>query len=363
MAPAASTPKLNTGICIYQADNVIITGLTFKDWYLMAIYGHANGSQSGDEILNNTVLNTVGTSESFGNGNTAALNFVGSFPGLLVANNYINGADEDGIGLTQPSTQSGASAGAIIASNAVLNTCTGVSDCGALYVSGLTQAGCLEGQKTITGNYVNSTSMALYNDGGSCNNTWTYNVAVGFNLSFAQGAHQNAANNVRFDNNIFDLGTTGGDIIEYQYFAVNAMTGNEMKNNIIVCNSSASPCGNGYIGQSSPPNPMTVADNLYFNYGSGTGGESGVNNSCTGGACSTDSNPTGANPQLEQCPSNGASAWSYLLNPSSLAFGSPVDFVQPNNFSGIAWGQPGFWGPPGYTIPDTGTLPSYGPCN
>jgi hypothetical protein len=111
------------------------------------------------------------------------------------------------------------------------------------------------------------------------------------------------------------------------------MTGNAFEDNVVVAGSSGP--GAGFVGVSSPPNPMTIKNNAYFNYVGTTTASAG-----TGGAGS-DSNPTYVNP--------GVSCWA-----PTLAAGSPVTNA-PVSFPGIAGG----WGPPGFVLPQTGTAPSW----
>jgi hypothetical protein len=129
------------------------------------------------------------------------------------------------------------------------------------------------------------------------------------------------------------------------------MANNILEHNIIMLNSNSTNGGNYNLvntGSGGYQNPL-IANNFYYNYGSG-----GVNDG-------NDGNPTVSNPQFQTCPA-GKDSWSYVLAPNSAALNSPASFpAQPANDLGIAWGAPGYWGPPGWTPPHTGTAPSYGP--
>jgi hypothetical protein len=112
-----------------------------------------------------------------------------------------------------------------------------------------------------------------------------------------------------------------------------SMTGNVFEDNVVVASSSGG--GAGFLGEKTPPNPMTVTDNAYFNYVG-----SSVVTTSTGGAGS-DANPTYVDPDL--------SCWAPVMGPSSTVGESPVSFP----------GIEGNWGCPGFQVPETGTPPSW----
>jgi hypothetical protein len=111
------------------------------------------------------------------------------------------------------------------------------------------------------------------------------------------------------------------------------MLGNVFESNIVVAGSSGA--GDGFSRVESPPNPMTIKDNAYFNYVGST-----IDHTSAGGAGS-DSDPTSANPDI--------ACWAPTIAHGSPVFGSPVDFA------GIKGGRD----PPGFVIPKTGTPPSW----
>jgi hypothetical protein len=268
----------------------------------------------------------------------------GYLPGLQVSNNYFANGQRNGIELGV--TLANGLNGAVVNGNVFENFCaSGNTDCGAIYFQATNgSTSCTAGTVTITDNYVNKTNgsgggNAIYLDSDMCGATATGNVMVG-NGNYCVQIH-GGSNNV-FTGNVCDLGgggagaTTTQDIVFYQQTTPSGtpMTGNAWENNLIVCNSSASPCGNGYVGSVSPPNPMTVANNAYHNYGSGTGGAGGVNDGCSSGACSTgDTNPSAIS-------SPGISCWAALISLSSPLLTSPISMAP----LGYAWGPPGLIG-------------------
>ena len=340
--------KLGFAFCAFRSDSVAIIGLQFTNWQYGAIlfWGSSSAHTFADAAINNTITNTYGK-VSLGNGNSAAIMSIGSFPDLLIARNVVSNAFTDGIAANFDNASGhipGGSAGLTISGNVIDGVCSGVTDCGAIWVSGLTNAGCVDGTKYITNNWINGGNTAgtrgLYNDGASCNNQWIGNVIISPGGS-ALCAQNNSGNNVVFRYNLCDMtsGGSGSYILAYQYFAVNAMTGNAWSNNLVVCNT-AGACSGGYAGASSPPNPATVQNNGYFQYGAGT-----VAHACSGGACSSDATPTTADPLL--------TCWAPQLGSGSPMLSAPPAMPQ---FAAL-------YGPLG-TVPQDKTTPSWSPtCN
>jgi hypothetical protein len=197
----------------------------------------------------------------------------------------------------------------------------------------------------ITNNYVRDVNKAsngmgdfgaccgigIYLDDGVDGVTETGNVVTG--VTTACFLIHGGDDNVIHDN-LCDIGTSGTEpIVTYQDDALTEMLGNVFESNIVVAASSGA--GDGFSGVESPPNPMTIKDNAYFNYVGST-----IDYTSAGGAGS-DSDPTYANPDI--------SCWAPTIAHGSPVFGSPVEFP----------GIKGGWGPPGFVIPKTGTPPSW----
>ncbi len=173
--------------------------------------------------------------------------------------------------------------------------------------------------------------MGVYLDDGTSNVTVKGNIIAGIMSGCFQ---MNDATNDLIEGNICDLADSGyQNIVIYTGGKhVYPMSGNVFRNNIVISASTGS--GSGFSGSSSPPNPMSISNDAYYNYVG-----SSINSSGTDGA-GTDVDPVYENPQL--------SGWTYTIAGASPVFNSPVAFPA------IAGG----WGPPGFTIPQNGTPPS-----
>jgi hypothetical protein len=131
------------------------------------------------------------------------------------------------------------------------------------------------------------------------------------------------------------MGSSGtASIVTYQNDMLTQMQGNVFEDNVVVAGSSGP--GSGFWGVSSPPNPMTIKNNAYYNYVGST-----IDSNSTGSGAGNDSNPTYVNPQI--------SCWAPTISGASPVLGSPVSFP----------GIQGGWGPPGFVVPQTGTPPSW----
>jgi hypothetical protein len=326
--------------------NVTIVGLQFEHYLYSALWAYAS---SGMTFENNEVHDTTAT--VFGD---AAVYLVAS-PKAVVTNNVLHDLAYIGIGITDNSMQGNAMSDSTVANNVVLNSCTwpAVSgggndqnggDCGAIYL--WSQVTTVSSNIKVVNNYVRDVNLSSHGAGdfGQCCAIGVYlddgvnNVAVTGNLvtgttSACFQIHGGQNNSIK--GNLCDIGASGTEaIVTYQNDMLTQMTGNVFENNVVVAGSSGA--GNGFWGVSGPPNPMTIANNAYFNY-VGTA----VNSMATGDNAGSDSNPTYVDP--------GVSCWA-----PSMAANSPVR-AAPVSFPGIAGG----WGPPGFAMPKTGTPPSW----
>jgi hypothetical protein len=138
------------------------------------------------------------------------------------------------------------------------------------------------------------------------------------------------------------------------------MVNDHADNNIVIASDPNG--GYGYDGDGSSTNTLEVSNSAYHNYAGGSSAScfiGGINFCGSGGR---DSSPQNISTLFNPCPIDGADSWSFELNSSSPALGTPVNFPQPADDRGNLWGRPGFWGPPGYQISHTGNAPSYKPC-
>ncbi|HEY8089440.1 MAG TPA: right-handed parallel beta-helix repeat-containing protein [Polyangiaceae bacterium] len=327
-----------------QVSNVTVVGLQFQNYLYSAFWGWAvTGLTFEDNVVHHT------TAASFSSG---AVYLVAS-PGAVVQHNYIHDVAYMGIVVSDNSTSGDQMSNSTVAGNVVLDACTYPAapggndqdggDCGAIYF--WSQKTTVSTNLHIANNYVRDVNPAskgagdfgscctvgIYLDDGTNDVTATGNVVTGSVSScfMIHGGQNNA-----FTGNLCDIGGTGsGVILRYQDDSLTTMTGNSFEHNVVVAGSSTA--GGGYAGSSSPPNPMTIADNGYYNYVG-----SSVASTGSGGAGS-DASPTYVNP--------GVSCWSPGITAASPVLSAPV------SFPGIAGG----WGPPGFAMPETGTAPSW----
>ena len=289
--------------------------------------------------------------------------------GTVARGNYIH--DWFGAGPTFFAFNAGDSAnGAVFDRNVVLRTCTGLSDCGAIYGDMRNTAGA-GGSVTISNNFVRDTGSAanqtashdLYFDDDSSNVTATGNILG----PVASGdTHQN--NSIIFmnggfantiQNNIIDVGPTnivpiagaggcgsGGTILCSGPSAPNVYA-----KNIVVAGYSGSFNGNLFgdggpfiytmyyctASQSNFPGTLAqwlnLSGSLYHQYGSGDTPDSAGATAC--GTLATDGSAQFADPQL--------SGYLYTLAAGSPVFGAPLNFVDVTLARNA--------GPPGFTIP------------
>jgi hypothetical protein len=318
-------------ICASGATGVTVNGLAATAFIYSAVY--LTDGASNWTIENDTVHDMPAWAISADDQTAATQN-------TLVTHNYIYNIGFAGIDFypVHGNNMNGSTA----SYNIIINACTGASDCGSFYMQDLNataSTGC-----AVTRNYLSqSGGLSIYLDDGASNCTVTGNImlpgASGFALVQIHGGNDNS-----FTGNIGDVssGLTDGFVF-YQQSSTEprGMTGNTWENNVLL-GSIASGGGNSYTGSGSPPAPMTIADNAYWNYGAG-----GNLASAGSGGAGSDASPTDENPSF-------TCGWPYTLPSTSPVYSSPVSVpAQPG-----AWGTAGFWGPPGLSLPHTGATPS-----
>jgi parallel beta-helix repeat protein len=323
---------------------VTIVGLQLQNYLYAGFWGWAvsNVTLTDNEI----------------HGTTAATNSAGGIllvasPGATIANNYLHDLAYMGIVVSDNSAGGDSMGNTTVSGNVVVNACTWPAapggndqdggDCGGIYF--WSQHPSTSTNMRIENNLVRDINVAsmgagdfgsccaqgIYLDDGTNNVTVSGNVVTGITSACFQ-IHGGQDNILR--GNLCDLGASGnGAIVQFQNDMLTPMTGNVFEDNIVVAASSGP--GQGFVGVNTPPNPMTIQNNAYFNYVG-----SAVSSAGTGGAGS-DGNPTYVNP--------GVSCWAPTLASGSPASSSPV------SFPGIVSG----WGPPGFALPKSGTAPSW----
>lgn len=319
------TTGVRTGICVNGTSGATINGLQIQRFIhtLIQIYdpnvvAENNTLHDYTEHSNNGAINVGG----------------GAATNVHLLNNYIYNAPERGIsaGPCFSSSCAGGINSLTIAGNYIYNTCTQVSDCGAIYIIDF-QSPRSTGI-AISNNYVRDVKASgggrgIYLDDGASNVASSGNIIIGA-ATTCYNIH--GGSNDSYTGNICDEDSQSTvTILLYQNSdstsGGNNGSGNIFTNNVIISGQSG---GGGYDGDASPGTPPTIGNNFYHNY---------VGASINSGGVFTDPNPTTGDPQI--------SCWSY-----NIAGGSPV--FNAVNFSGITGG----WGPPGFGIPQSGTPPS-----
>jgi hypothetical protein len=224
--------------------------------------------------------------------------------------------------------------------NVIYNTCTGLEDCGAIYIQDNSATAT---NMTVSFNYIEDGNtfaglgsgygQALYLDDCTSNVTLEGNVVTGRNGSNTTMIH--GGNNDHYIRNLIDLTSYAQNIMAFQTSggsgcSAGTMSGNEVESNVIIGQGG----GGGYTKLSgSPLNSPTIENNDYYNYGGSAISSEGAYN---------DSNPVKQNPRLSAC---------YVVASDSPVLASPVSFRK----------LPIHWGPPGYVIPNNASAPSYLP--
>jgi hypothetical protein len=334
----------------YNVSNIAIVGLQFENYRYSAFWVNTGSSLT---FASNVVHNV--TAAAWGAGTVSTV----CAPGTVVKNNYMYNLAYTGTELLTRSDCPGGISNIVVSGNVIENSCTWAAvpgfgndqnggDCGAIYFDDSVMPSSTNVQ--VVNNYVRDVNISsdgagdnggngkegccavgVYLDDGTSNVTVNGNIIAGI-LSNCFQIH--GGNNDSIGGNICDLADSGyQDIVIYSWDQLDyPMSGNVFENNIVISASAGS--GSGFSGYNSPPNPMTISNNAYYNYVG-----SSINSSGTGGAGS-DVDPVYENPQL--------SGWTYNIANVSPVFNSPVVFP----------GIMGGWGPPGFAIPQTGTPPS-----
>ena len=343
-------------IAIDGGSNITINGLQIQHfrWFGIGSHGgehfyepfpNSSGVSSGNTITNNIVHDGgYDTSIVFGYG-VAAITNEENIPNLTITNNVVYNDPAHGILSEAGNKGSGGSINNLLyQNNVVLNTCTAVDDCSALYAQ---DTNATSTNIRMIDNFVRdagfssgpATGHAINLDDGTSNVTVTGNILTGRFL-YAFGIH--GGKNDTYDHNIVDLGSDGQQAIGYYQNSLDttntpltAMTGNSFTGNIITSDGGGGgwqgACTPGCAGYGAQP---TIASNVYYNYAGSPINHNGIN------GLNNDTNPINENPQL--------SCWTYTLAGGTPLFSPPVSFATITHT----------WGPPGYTIPDTGTPPS-----
>jgi Right handed beta helix region len=305
---------------------VTINGLSMQNFQYAAV--DSGGGNSGLTVTNNLMFNGFNVSGSS----------MGGFKcygcaSAMITNNVVHDIASFGITLDNVN---GNISNSIIANNVVYNTCTGLADCGGIYIQDLAASAT---NLSIKNNYVHDGAVTggtnlgsgIYLDDCTSNVTVSGNVVTGNNGGNTMIIH--GGNSDTFTGNLIDLSTRGQKALALQTSSgsgcsAGTMSGNAFKDNILVSGGG----GGGYsVLSGSPVNAPTITNNAYHNY-------AGSAISSTGSY--SDANPVSEDPSL--------TCWAYTLGAGSLATTPPVTFS----------GLPGVWGPPGFSIPHTGTVPS-----
>jgi hypothetical protein len=333
----------------YRLSNITIVGLQFQNYLYAAFWVNTGkGLVFADNIVHNLTAAAWGAS---------AVSAVCA-PGTIVKNNYIYDVAFTGTELDARADCPGGISGDVVSGNIIENSCTWPAsqgfgndqnggDCGAISFNDKISPASTDIQ--VVNNYVRDVNVSskgagdnakygkggccaigIYLDDGTSNVTATGNIIGGIASACF---HLHGGDNNSVTNNICDVANTEyqGVGIYYQQSKVQRqMTGNSFTKNIII--SASKNGGSGFVGSQSPPNPMTISNNLYFNC-------SGVKPKSVGtGGAGSDSSPLFENPHL--------TGWTYDISDESPSNKISFEKIQGN------------WGPPGLTLPQRGTPPS-----
>jgi hypothetical protein len=334
------------GFGAVEATDVTIVGLQFENYRYAAFWGY---EASNLTFTDNTIHDVTGACWG-----TGAI-FLANSSGAEITNNYMHDIAYPGTAVEDNAQDGGGTSNITIANNIILNSCTWPADrdgggndqnggdCGAIYFAGRNTP---SSNRLVLNNYirdVNASSggagdfghccaFGIYLDDGSNDVTSRGNVVSG---TTSGCFYINGGEDMSLEGNLCDLGDVGTQTIVLYGNHNTPMINNVFSNNIVV--SGAGGAGNGYWSQNSPPTPLSISDNLYFNY-VGTS----INTTVTGkNPGAGDTNPTYANPEI--------SCWAADIASASPAFNAPVNFVPLH----------GGWGPPGFLDPMSGTPPSW----
>jgi Right handed beta helix region len=333
-----------------KVSNITIVGLQFTS-YLYSAFLVNTGS---DLKFTSNVVHNV-TAAAWGAGAVAT----NCAPGTKVTNNYLYDLAYAGLELQATASCPDGISNILASGNVIENSCTWPAvyefgndqnggDCGAIYLLGPSSSTNIQ----VDSNYIRDVNKAskgaadygangqhgccaigVYLDSGTHNVTIKGNIIAGMVSACVQ------LNDPAYDEitgNVCDLASDS----DYQSVVIygrgkdspTSMPGNSFKNNIVI--SASHGTGYGYYGATRTPTPMTIADNIYYNYVGSSIKHTG--NQYVG----SDTDPVYENPRL--------SGWTYNLPSGSPVFDSPVSFR----------GFMRAWGPPGFQVPQTGTPPS-----
>lgn len=234
-----------------------------------------------------------------------------------------------------------------VTENFIQNTCTGISDCGGIYIQDLTggDTGIL-----INKNYLRDTNASatvgsgfgtgIYIDDCTSNVTADNNVIAGHFGSQAYLIH--GGSNVNLQSSLIDLADKSADAVAWQTsdactggFDGSSMHDTEFISSVVIGNGGQAAGGFPLLS-GTPAHSPYLTGNLYYSYGA-----TAISTSTSGGY--SDADPvTGSNPDI--------SGWTYLFAENSPAYNSPT------GYDGNGPDQDP--GPDGFTNPETGTVPS-----
>lgn len=314
---------------------VTINGLKLHNFQFSAVA--SSGGNSSLTAINNTISNGFcngGSGNCAGHANEAAIQCYGC-ANAVIMHNSIDHMGSFGISFNNVN---GDISHLNIAENYLQSICTGLSDCGAIYLQDLNATAT---DLRVINNYVkdgatfaglgSNSGSGIYLDDCTSNVTAANNVLTGRNGS--NTIHIHGGNNDVFKGNLVDLSTLGQKTMALQTSggtgcSAGTMSGNQFQNNLVISGGG----GGGFnVLSGSPGNAPAISHNDYFKY-------SGAAISTAGSY--SDASPLTSDPML--------TCWSYLIDRASPIFMSATAF-------------PGFansWGPPGFLIPQTGTVPS-----
>lgn len=334
----------------YKVSNIKIIGLQFQNYLYSAFWVNTG---TGLAFTENIVHNL--RAAAWGAGAVSAV----CAPGIVIKNNYIYDVAYTGTELQTRADCPGGISGDVVSDNIVENSCTWPAtpgfgndqnggDCGAIYFDDKISPASTEIQ--VVNNYVRDVNVSsrgagnngkngkggccaigVYLDDGTSNVTVTGNVIGGIASACF---HLHGGDNNSVTNNICDLANPEyqSAVIYQQSKASHEMSGNSFTGNIII---SASRSGEPrFLGYQSPPNPLAISNNVYFNCAGPK-----LKTEGTGGAGS-DSSPIHGNPLV--------TGWTYDLSEESPAHKDSISFQKIK----------GEWGPPNLRLPQQGTPPS-----
>ena len=325
---------------------------------LVRVDGTSHVTINGLKLLhfNRAAISTSGgTSHFTAENNEAAHGYSTSNgpAGLLAAfgcnnctlhNNYIH--DIAGFGINNVHAN-GNITNFTVTENFIQDTCTGISDCGGIYVQDLTgtDTGIL-----INKNYLRDTNtlaavgsgsgVGIYLDDCTSNVVADNNVIAGHFGSQAYLIH--GGSNVALQSSLIDLADKNASTAAWQTSdgCTGGFDGSDMMNtefiSSVVIGNGGQPAGGFPVLSGTPAHSPFITGNLYYSYGA-----TAISTSAAGGY--SDSNPvTGADPLI--------SGWPYSFDDNSPAYDGPTGYD--------GNGPDGDSGPDGFSNPMTGTVPS-----